>query len=51
MAAIFKVIRKTVINKFFIDFTKRKKDRRVLGLTDFAQNQISDFLSFGVSLW
>ena len=34
MAAIFKVIRKTVINKFFIDFTKRKKDRRVLGLTD-----------------
>ena len=36
MAAIFKVIRKTVINKFFIDFTKRKKDRRVLGLTEFA---------------
>ena len=36
MTPIFEVIRNTIINEFFKDFTNRNKACRALGLTDLA---------------
>ena len=52
MTAIFEVVRKTIINKFLKDFTKRKKVRRALGLTDFApkifKSSATDIFFYGI---
>ena len=52
MTTIFEVVRKTIIIKIFKNFSKRKKVRRALGLTDFAPTifkvSATDIWFFGI---